>query len=185
MFVPFNKMNAKACEPNTTTPRSKHILQNLWLMQPSMLLYLVSVGVVSIVYTFFSCSHSFSIIFHFARPLFMYFYYLIEEMHHPHGASERVYMCKVLHSLLKEPWYVSNMRTSLENMCGIILFVCSLVRASENSVHHYYLCIYCFAYKNEICCLCSSCTEHYFLLARDTEYAIIHLKCFIFERTRR
>lgn len=82
MFVPFNKMNAKACEPNTTTPRSKHILQNLWLMQPSMLLYLVSVGVVSIVYTFFSCSHSFSIIFHFARPLFMYFYYLIEEMHH-------------------------------------------------------------------------------------------------------
>lgn len=30
-------------------------------------------------------------LFHFAWLLFMYFYYLIEEMHHPHGVSERSY----------------------------------------------------------------------------------------------
>lgn len=61
-----------------------------------MLLYLVSVVLFRSCFSGFS--HLLCIISHFVRPLFMYFYYLIEEMHHPHGVRERrhricMYMC--------------------------------------------------------------------------------------------
>lgn len=88
---------------------------------------------------------------------------------------------------------------SLENMCGVCVCVYDFIRSSisERSftlaewkwyvcvcVNHYYLCIYCFAYKNLklllllfilYCTLLSSCL--------GSKIAIIYLKCFIVERT--
>lgn len=81
---------------------------------------------------------------------------------------------------------------SLENMCGyMISFVHSFVRSyvrslahspSENSVNHYYLCIYCFAYKNEIVAIVVHLVLNITFFLLGNRIAIIHLKCFIFRK---
>lgn len=53
----------------------------------------------------------------------------------------------------------------------------------EYSVNHYYLCIYCFAYKNEIVAIVVHLVLNITFFLLGNRIAIIHLKCFIFERT--
>lgn len=115
----------------TTTPRIKNIPENLWLMQQPCFFFALFRSL-----CFAVSLHSMCIISHFTRPVIYVF--LLFNWRNASSAwcwCMCVRWCKVVHSLLKASWirkqYAQKRLKSLENMCGVISFVCLLGSSTD------------------------------------------------------